>query len=90
MVHDQKRIDYLNQHLLEVSRAIEAGVDVRGYFLWSFLDNFEWAVGYDKRFGIVHIDYQTQERTPKDSAHFYKEVIKSRGSNLVARSAAVA
>ena len=90
MVHDQKRIDYLNQHLLEVSRAIEAGVDVRGYFLWSFLDNFEWAVGYDKRFGIVHIDYQTQKRTPKDSAHFYQEVIKSRGSNLVARSAAVA
>lgn len=89
-VRDQRRSDYLNLHLLEVSKAIEAGVDVRGYFLWSFLDNFEWAVGYAKRFGIVHVNYQTQVRTPKDSAHFYSEVARTRGANLVSRQAAVA
>lgn len=89
-VHDQKRIDYLNLHLLEVAKAIEAGVDVRGYFLWSFLDNFEWAVGYAKRFGIVHVNYETQVRTPKDSAYFYSQVAATKGANLTARSAAVA
>lgn len=89
-VHDAERIDYLNDHLLEVARAKSNGVDVRGYFLWSFLDNFEWAVGYAKRFGIVHVNYQTLVRTPKDSAKFYAEVIRTRGSGLVAKSAAVA
>ena len=89
-VHDQARIDYLNLHLLEVAKAIESGVDVRGYFLWSFLDNFEWAVGYAKRFGIVHVNYDTQVRTPKDSAAFYQEVINSLGANLESRQASVA
>lgn len=89
-VHDDRRVDYLNLHLLEVSRAIHAGVDVRGYFVWSLLDNFEWAVGYDKRFGVVHVDYETLVRTPKDSAKFYAETIKALGSNLVQRQASVA
>jgi beta-glucosidase len=74
-VHDQRRIDYLRDHLAAVGRAMEAGADVRGYFVWSLLDNFEWAHGYSKRFGIVHVDYDTQERTWKDSAHWYRDHI---------------
>ena len=65
-VHDPERIAYLDAHLRAVHAAIEQGVDVRGYFQWSLLDNFEWAYGYAKRFGIVHVDYETQVRTPKD------------------------
>ena len=60
------------------------GVDVRGYFAWSLLDNFEWSLGYSKRFGIVHVDFATQKRTPKDSARFYAEVIASNGSGFSA------
>jgi beta-glucosidase len=78
-VHDARRIDYLDQHLRAVHAAIEAGVDVRGYYQWSLMDNFEWALGYDKRFGIVHIDFDTLERTPRDSASWYREVIKRNG-----------
>jgi beta-glucosidase len=74
---DRRRIDYLDLHLRAVKDAIDAGVDVRGYFQWSLLDNFEWAYGYDKRFGIVHVDFETLERTPKDSAHWYREVIRA-------------
>ena len=59
-----------------------AGVDLRGYFAWSLLDNFEWAYGYAKRFGLIHVDYDTQTRTLKDSAHFYREVIDSDGQAL--------
>jgi beta-glucosidase len=66
-VHDQRRIDYLAGHLDAVRDALAAGVDVRGYFVWSLLDNFEWAAGYTQRFGLVHLDYATQRRTPKDS-----------------------
>ncbi|MEX0426839.1 glycoside hydrolase family 1 protein [Nocardioides sp. DS6] len=73
-VHDPERRDYLAQHLRAVHDALEAGVDVRGYFAWSLLDNFEWAYGYGQRFGIVHVDYDTQVRTPKDSALWYAEV----------------
>ncbi len=62
--------------------AIAAGVDVRGYFVWSLLDNFEWAQGYSKRFGIVHVDYATQQRTPKASARFYAQAIASRGATV--------
>jgi beta-glucosidase len=65
-----------------VSAALATGVDVRGYFAWSLLDNFEWSLGYSKRFGIVHVDFETQTRTPKDSAHFYARVIESRGRVL--------
>jgi beta-glucosidase len=63
-----------------VHDAIAAGADVRGYFCWSLLDNFEWALGYSKRFGIVHVDYATLERTPKDSARYYSKVIATHGA----------
>ncbi|MFJ2116103.1 MULTISPECIES: GH1 family beta-glucosidase [unclassified Streptomyces] len=70
-VHDPDRIRYLHGHLSAVRRAIGDGADVRGYFLWSLLDNFEWAYGYGKRFGAIHVDYETQRRTPKSSARWY-------------------
>ncbi|MDD9381164.1 GH1 family beta-glucosidase [Streptomyces sp. ZAF1911] len=78
-VHDPERVAYLDAHLTAVHRAIEDGVDVRGYFLWSLLDNFEWAYGYSKRFGIVHVDFASQRRTVKDSARWYAEVIARGG-----------
>ncbi|PCG86484.1 beta-glucosidase [Streptomyces sp. WZ.A104] len=74
-VHDPERIAYLHGHLAAVRRAVAEGADVRGYFLWSLLDNFEWGYGYSKRFGAVYVDYATQRRTPKSSAHWYSEVI---------------
>ncbi|MFD7628390.1 GH1 family beta-glucosidase [Streptomyces sp. NPDC059851] len=78
-VKDPERVAYLHAHLAAVHRAVEAGADVRGYFLWSLLDNFEWAYGYSKRFGIVHVDFPTQRRTFKDSAHWYADVIARGG-----------
>lgn len=81
-VYDPQRIDFLNRHLLELERAYDDGVDVRGYFQWSLMDNFEWAEGYKIRFGLVYVDYQTQQRIPKSSAHWYREVIKSNGASL--------
>ena len=74
-VHDPDRVSYLHGHLGAVADAIEGGVDVRGYFAWSLLDNFEWAYGYEKRFGIVHVDYDTQVRTMKDSGREYARII---------------
>ena len=74
-VHDPDRIAYLAEHLQAVSAAIEAQVDVRGYYTWSLMDNFEWAEGYTKRFGLVHVDYDTQKRTPKDSYRWYRDLI---------------
>ena len=79
---DPLRVAYLRQHITAVHASIQRGVDVRGYFVWSLLDNFEWAHGYAKRFGIVHVDFETQKRTPKDSARFYGRVIASNGSVL--------
>lgn len=79
---DPLRVDYLRKHLMAVHAAVEAGVDVRGYFVWSLLDNFEWSLGYSKRFGIVHVDFGTQKRTLKDSALFYSKVIASKGHVL--------
>ena len=76
-VDDRDRISYLRRHLLEVHRAIGAGADVRGYFVWSLLDNFEWAEGYEKRFGIVHVDFETQKRTPKRSFEWLRDVIRA-------------
>ncbi|CAM5432820.1 Beta-glucosidase OS=Streptomyces griseomycini OX=66895 GN=FHS37_005090 PE=3 SV=1 [Streptomyces griseomycini] len=76
-VHDPERVAYLHGHLTEVRRAIADGADVRGYFLWSLMDNFEWAYGYDKRFGAVYVDYVTQQRTPKSSALWYARAAKS-------------
>jgi beta-glucosidase len=78
-VDDPKRVEYLRQHLRAVADAIARGVDVRGYFVWSLLDNFEWSMGYSKRFGIVHVDFETQRRTPKTSARFYADVIAKNG-----------
>ena len=74
-VHDPERTQYLLAHIDAVNRAIADGADVRGYFVWSLLDNFEWAWGYEKRFGIVHVDYDTMVRTPKDSALTFAELI---------------
>lgn len=81
-VHDPGRIDFLHRYLSELRRAIADGVDVRGYFHWSIMDNFEWAEGYALRFGLVYVDYQKGERIPKDSYHWYKGVIESNGRNL--------
>ncbi len=79
---DPLRINYLHKHLRAIHDAISAGVDIRGYMAWSLLDNLEWSLGYSKRFGIVHVNYGTQERTPKDSAHWYSEVIATHGRKL--------
>lgn len=81
-VHDAGRIDYLHKYLRELKKATDEGVDVRGYFVWSLMDNFEWASGYAERFGMIYVDYQTLERTPKDSYYWYKEVIETNGEHL--------
>ncbi len=78
-IHDTNRIEYLDGHLRACLDAISHGVDLRGYFAWSLMDNFEWAEGYAKRFGLVHVDYTTQRRVPKDSARWYQEVIRRNG-----------
>ncbi len=74
-VHDERRAAYLRGHLSAASRAITDGVDLRGYFEWSLLDNFEWALGYTRRFGLVRVNFATQERLIKDSGHYYRDVI---------------
>jgi beta-glucosidase len=78
-VRDPERVDYLRTHLRAVRDAIGQGADVRGYFVWSLLDNFEWSSGYSKRFGLVYVDYPTSKRTPKDSYVAYRRVIASNG-----------
>ena len=75
-VHDERRIAYLNDYLANIHEAIQAGCNMKGYLVGSLMDNFEWAQGYSKRFGIVHVDYSTQKRTPKDSAYWYGAVIR--------------
>ena len=75
-IYDTDRIMYLRNYLTQLNRATSEGVPVRGYFLWSLMDNFEWSDGYEKRFGLYHVDFQTQRRTPKLSASFYREVIQ--------------
>lgn len=77
-VHDTQRLSYLRRHFAAVSGAMDAGVDVRGYFVWSLMDNFEWAFGYERRFGIVHVDYATQRRTLKDSALALRSFLQQR------------
>jgi len=77
-VDDERRVGYLREHIAAIDRAREQGVDVRGYYVWSLLDNFEWECGYDKRFGIVYVDYPTQRRIPKRSALWYRDLITSR------------
>lgn len=81
-VHDPQRIDYTARYLQGVARANREGHAIAGYFHWSLLDNFEWAEGYHPRFGLIHVDYETQVRTLKDSAHWYREVIDSNGASI--------
>lgn len=81
-ITDQRRTQYFRDHLLAAQEAIAAGAPLKGYFAWSLLDNFEWAFGYAKRFGLIHVDFENQARTLKDSAHFYREVIETAGARL--------
>jgi beta-glucosidase len=81
-VHDPLRVAYVREHLLAALDAIADGVNLQGYYVWSLLDNFEWAEGYTKRFGIIHVDFETLIRTPKSSAHFYRDVVRSNGAAL--------
>jgi beta-glucosidase len=77
-INDEQRIRYLNDHINSVNTAIDAGVDIRGYFAWSLMDNFEWAEGYNKRFGLTYVDYNTQKRTIKRSGHAYQTLLNGR------------
>jgi beta-glucosidase len=81
-VNDVKRIDYLQKHLSALGNAIENGAPVKGYFQWSLMDNFEWALGYEKRFGIVYVDFKTQQRIIKNSGKWYMDIIKNNGAGL--------
>lgn len=81
-VHDPGRIDFLSRYIKQLGRAVSEGVKVEGYFVWSIMDNLEWAQGYEKRFGLVYIDYESQERIIKDSGHWYKKVIATNGKDL--------
>ena len=81
-VHDPQRTDFIRRYLKGLSRAIDEGIPVLGYHYWSLLDNFEWALGYDERFGLVHVDFQTGKRTVKDSAYDYAEIIRTNGETL--------
>ena len=81
-IHDADRIDFTARYLLELAKGIQRGADVRGYFHWSLLDNFEWHSGYSERFGLVYVDYTTGDRTPKDSALWYGRLAESNGASL--------
>jgi beta-glucosidase len=81
-VHDPGRIDFLTRYIGQFKKAADEGIDVAGYFQWSLMDNFEWAEGYKERFGLIHVDFKTFKRTPKDSYYWYKEVIDSNGENI--------
>jgi beta-glucosidase len=81
-VRDPQRIDYTRRYLRSLRRAIADGADIRGYFHWSVMDNFEWQCGYRERFGLIHVDYATGERTLKDSAHWYRTVIDANGATI--------
>jgi beta-glucosidase len=83
-VDDPARIDYLREHFAAAQRAIDDGVDLRGYFVWSLMDNFEWAMGYRPRFGLVYIDYPTERRIPKASAAWYRRIIEWNGLDALA------
>ena len=81
-VQDPLRVQYFRTHLRAAREAMDRGVDLRGYFAWSLFDNLEWSLGFSKRFGIVHVDFETQKRTPKASARFYSEVIRTNGASI--------
>lgn len=76
-VQDDRRISYMQQHLVQVHRAIHDGLHVKGYMAWSLMDNFEWAEGYNMRFGMIHVDFRTQVRTPKESYYWYRNVVSN-------------
>ena len=78
-VHDPERIDYVQRYLRAIKRCEDDGIQVDGYFYWSLMDNFEWGEGYSQRFGLVYVDFDTQQRVAKDSAGWYKKVISSNG-----------
>ncbi len=78
-VRDERRMSYLRDHLVAAHRAIECGVPLAGYFVWSLMDNFEWSFGYAQRFGLIWVNYETQQRILKDSALWYKQVICENG-----------
>ena len=75
-IHDNERINYLKDYIAQVLKAKNEGVNIKGYFVWSLTDNFEWALGYEPRFGLVHVDYKTQKRTIKDSGFWYSKYIQ--------------
>ena len=81
-VHDNDRITFLDSYIGAMQRAYDEGADIRGYFLWTFLDNFEWSEGYRERFGMIYVDFMTQRRIVKDSAFWYQNVIGTNGGNL--------
>ena len=81
-IRDLRRIDYLRTHLKAVSKAIDQGAPVKGYYQWSLMDNFEWALGYEKRFGIIYVDFDTQERIIKDSGYWYRDQIRNNGAEI--------
>ena len=81
-VHDPDRIDFLHRYLLELRRAADDGVDIRGYLHWCVTDNFEWAKGFTERFGLIYCDFETKERILKDSAYWFRETIRANGNNL--------
>jgi len=81
-VNDEKRIAFMDEYIHYVKKAVEDGIDIRGYHYWSFLDNFEWAEGYEPRFGLVYVDYETLDRTIKKSGYHYSEIIKTNGEKL--------
>ncbi|MEJ7683852.1 MAG: family 1 glycosylhydrolase [Segetibacter sp.] len=76
-VNDENRKRYLQQHIAQVLRAKQEGINVKGYFVWSFTDNFEWAEGYQPRFGLVHVDFSTQKRIVKSSGYWYSKLLQS-------------
>ncbi|MDP4176992.1 MAG: GH1 family beta-glucosidase [Bacillota bacterium] len=81
-VHDPNRIDYMYRYIAAMKKAVEDGVDIKAYFAWSLMDNFEWSNGYNERFGLTYVDYETQQRIIKDSGYWFKDVIKSNGENI--------
>jgi len=82
-VRDTRRIQYLKDHIAQVRRAMSEGIPVDGYFVWSFLDNFEWALGYKMRFGLVYVDFETRQRIVKDSGYWYSTVMRENGLDLI-------
>ena len=89
-VHDPQRIDFTRRYLVALARAVRDGVDVRAYLHWSALDNFEWAEGYKERLGLIHVDFTTQKRVLKNSAHWYARVVRSNGAEFAALAAPLA